>query len=57
MINYFFQYMMDELRQLVKTTIEKFPVSSRSYAAVFRNALLNGHLCRVGPPSFLIINV
>jgi hypothetical protein len=40
MINYFFQYMMDELRQLVKTTIEEFPVSSRNYAAVFRNTLL-----------------
>jgi hypothetical protein len=48
MINYFFQYMMDELKELVKTTIEKFPVSSRNYAAVFRNTLLTGHLCRVG---------
>jgi hypothetical protein len=49
--------MMDELRQLVKTTIEKFPVSSRNYAAVFRNVLLTGHLCQVGPQSFLILNV
>jgi hypothetical protein len=41
--------MMDELRQLVKTTIEKFPVSSRNYAAVFRNALLT-------EPVFLNVN-
>jgi hypothetical protein len=56
MINYLFQYMMDELRQLVKTTIEEFPVSSRNYAGVFRDMLLTGHLCRVGLSSFLILN-
>jgi hypothetical protein len=35
-----FQYMLSELKQLVRTTTEKFPFSSKNYAAVFRKKLL-----------------
>ncbi len=39
--------MLTELKQLVRMTIEKFPVSSKNYAAVFRNMLLTR--CAVKP--------
>jgi hypothetical protein len=45
-----FQYMLTELKQLVRMTIEKLPLSSKNYAAVFRNMLLT--TCRQASYTF-----